>query len=88
MTAHLLIFAFTVIVVAIVWYAVSNRDHDLGKKQKVRRVAGQDRKPGNGPLSVGLPVHENAGKAVDSIPFPPLFPQMAWMKARMIHRHV
>jgi HD-like signal output (HDOD) protein len=70
MTAHLLIIALTVVVIAIVWHAISNRDQGSDKKPKVRRVAVQDRGAGSGHSSGELPAPDGAGKATDGISFP------------------
>lgn len=67
MIAHVLIILFTLTVVAIIWYAVANRDGGQDKK-KARRVV--DRKASSSAPPGGQPAREGAGRASE-ISFPP-----------------
>ncbi|MHB8770858.1 MAG: HDOD domain-containing protein [Syntrophales bacterium] len=85
MAVHLLIIVLTAIVIAIIWYAVSDRKQEPDRKQKARPVTVKERRPASGPPPGEQPLQESAAKpsdrnsspvpAPDGIDEPPRDPQ-------------
>jgi HD-like signal output (HDOD) protein len=69
MMVELLIIAFTVVVIAIVVYAISTRDRDLDKKRPNRGAVRQDRRTDSDSSPKEPSVHDGINQRVDDISF-------------------